>query len=379
MLTRFDYNRINEYQLEITSYCNAACPQCPRNMNGSGINPLMPLMHLPFDVIKQAFQPDHIKTLRQIFFCGSYGDPIMNPEFLEILQYFRQHNEKIWLYIHTNGGVHDATYWAKIAQIIGKQGKIDFGIDGLSDTNHVYRQNVDFAKVIENATSFIDNGGIAQWNFIVFKHNEHQVSDAKLLSEKLGFCNFNARSTGRFLNHSTVTETKLWPIYKRGVHIGDLEPTTTTEYQNNSIKLLPQLKEQYNDIADYFDTTPITCDALLGSKVAITAEGLVLPCNFFNHNLYDIRFHDRETMPGSNELSFVNGKNQVAEFIDRYGKDKLNVRNYSLVEIFNNPFWDDLVATWNEKISNGRIFECAMTCGQKFKKVWDQSKDNIKR
>ena len=32
----FDFDVIDEYQIEVTTYCNAACPQCPRNNNGSG-------------------------------------------------------------------------------------------------------------------------------------------------------------------------------------------------------------------------------------------------------------------------------------------------------------------------------------------------------
>ena len=86
----FDYNSIDEYQLEITSYCNAACPQCPRNNNGEGVNPRMPLCHLSRDVIDRAFPVDVCARLRQIFFCGSYGDPIMHPDFLDILRDFRK-------------------------------------------------------------------------------------------------------------------------------------------------------------------------------------------------------------------------------------------------------------------------------------------------
>jgi len=51
----FDYQEISEYQIEITSYCNAACPQCPRNYNGQGINQYMPLTHLDRSVIDRAF------------------------------------------------------------------------------------------------------------------------------------------------------------------------------------------------------------------------------------------------------------------------------------------------------------------------------------
>jgi len=34
----FNYNKIDEYQIELTTYCNAACPQCPRNINGGTLN-----------------------------------------------------------------------------------------------------------------------------------------------------------------------------------------------------------------------------------------------------------------------------------------------------------------------------------------------------
>ena len=88
----FDFNLIHEYQLEITTYCNAACPQCPRNIQGGRVNPYLPLVHLDRTVIDAAFTVDHCQNLKQIFFCGSYGDPIMHPEFLDILQDFRNKN-----------------------------------------------------------------------------------------------------------------------------------------------------------------------------------------------------------------------------------------------------------------------------------------------
>jgi hypothetical protein len=30
------------------------------------------------------------------------------------------------------------------------------------------------------------------------------------------------------------------------------------------------------------------------------------------------------------------------------------------------------VHSWNQDFAHGRLFECAMTCGEKFTKVWDQ-------
>lgn len=365
----FTFNDIDEYQLEITSYCNAACPQCPRNLNGAGINPYMPLAHLSRAVIDQAFTEDHCTRLRQVFFCGSYGDPIMHPEFLGILSDFRRKNPTLWLYIHTNGGVHNSDYWKDIAKIMGGYGQIDFGIDGLEDTLPMYRKNVKYNVVIENAKAFISAGGRAQWNFIVFRHNEHQVDQVQQLGKELGFFNVLIRKTGRFMDHESLSELPEWPVSK-GTH--SLKPPTNPEYKNQSIVFLPDLKKQYTNIQDYFNTTEIRCDALLGKKVAINAEGLVLPCNFFNHNLYDARFYDRAHLPRANDLSFVNGKNQVREFLSKYGLNNLSINNKSLKEIFDSPMWKDLEDSFSRTLSNGRLFECAMTCGTKLQKVWDQ-------
>ncbi len=363
------YHSVDEYQIEITSYCNAACPQCPRNNLGQGINPHMPLTHLAREVIDQAFDQELCQRLRQIFFCGSYGDPIMHPKFLDILRDFRRKNPTLWLYFHTNGGVHDPDYWSEIAKIMAGYGQIDFGIDGLEDTLHLYRKNVKYNKVIENAKAFIKAGGRAQWNFIVFEHNQHQVDTVKQLGQELGFFNVLVRKTGRFLNHTKLEELTEWPVAGETY---TLRPPTVSEYQNRSMIFLPDLKKQYQDIKQYFDTTPIRCDALQGRKVAINAEGTVLPCNFFNHNLYDARFHTG-SLPGVNELHQPNGRNQVREFLESYGLENLNIGKHSLQEIFANSFWQDLVDSWN---NHQRLFECAFTCGEKFTKVWDQGGNN---
>jgi len=374
MSKNFNYVTVDEYQLEITTYCNAACPQCPRNIAGGKINPHLPLCHLSRETIDKAFTKELCNRLRQVFFCGSYGDPIVHPNFLDILKDFRKKNPTLWLYMHTNGGVHNADWWKELAQIINGYGKIDFGIDGLNDTNHIYRRGVKFDNAINNAQSFIQAGGKAQWNFIVFKHNEHQIESARKLSATAGFEKILFRGTGRFLNHETLKEQDSWQVTPQKQEPYKLEVTTLEEYRNNSMKNLGNLKKEYPVIKDYFDTTPIKCDACVGNKVTITAEGLVLPCNFFEHNLYDARFKGEQVAPGANDLHFVNGKNQVEQFITKYGKDSLNINTTTLENVFLNNFWNDLVSSWDKTLDNGRLFECAFTCGQKLTKVWDQNK-----
>jgi len=372
----FEYSTIDEYQIEITSYCNAACPQCPRNKLGGAINPYMPLTHLKQEVINNAFSVDLCQRLRQVFFCGSYGDPIMHPNFLEILRNFRQKNPTLWLYFHTNGGVHDTDYWQEVADIMAGYGQIDFGVDGLSDTLDIYRRNVKFDQVIKNAQAFINAGGRAQWNFIVFQHNQHQVDTARTISQDMGFFNFLTRRTGRFFHHGHEEEMDVWPIHdRRGQQIGQIHPPSDPQWRNPSTARLPELKKEYGDLTTYFDTTPIKCDALIGNKVAINAEGLVLPCNFFNHNLYDARFY-LDVLPGANRLHSHDGKNQVRSFLESYGLENINICHRSLSDIFDCRMWKDLVDSWNKTRAQGRLFECAMTCGEKFTKVWDQGGNN---
>jgi pyruvate-formate lyase-activating enzyme len=327
----------------------------------------MPLTSINRAVLDRAFPIELVQRLRQIFFCGSYGDPIAHAEFLDILKDFRRKSPTVWLYIHSNGGIRNPEWWAELAQVINGYGKIDFGIDGLEDTNHIYRKNVNWSKLTANVESFIRAGGKAQWNYIVFEHNEHQVDEAKQLSVNMGFESFLSRNTGRFFHHGRIEELTSWPSKDY-----TLTPPKKVDFRNRSMLNLVKLKEEYSNMREYFDTTEIKCDSLLGNKVIISAEGLVLPCNFFTHNLYDARFRNSDILPGANSLSFVDGKNQVESIVEYYGKDNLNINNRSLEEIFKNGFWQHIVDSWNKSLTEGRIFECAMTCGSKLSKVWDQ-------
>ena len=388
-MNKFSYDAIEEYQLEITTYCNAACPQCPRNVNGGKVNPYLNVCHLDSNIIDKAFPEDLCRRLTQVFFCGSYGDPIMHPDFHKILYDFRDKAPNLHLYLHTNGGVHDKAWWERTALLLGKNGKIDFGIDGLEDTNHLYRRNVKFEKVMANAKAFIDAGGKAQWNWLVYKHNEHQIPEAKKLAEEMGFDDILFRATGRFMDHKTLTTMEKWPVEnKKGEVEYYLEPPTDEQYHNASVVNLPKLHKEYPDIKDYFDETKVKCDALVGKKVTITAEGLVLPCNFFEHNLFDARFRGNDFFPNSNANHFEDGFNQVEKFIEKHNsvttvegdvkEGLLNIHKTSLKEVFKNPFWNELVDSWSKKLDNGKIFECALTCGQKLSKVWDQNKKMTK-
>ena len=69
----------------------------------------------------------------------------------------------------------------------------------IRDTNHLYRQNVRWEKVERAMDAFIDSGGRARWDYLIFEHNEHQVEEARRLSEQKGFERFQTKKSARFV------------------------------------------------------------------------------------------------------------------------------------------------------------------------------------
>src|SRR5262249_44436596 len=135
---------------------------------------------------------------------------------LSILQYLRRANPDICLGLHTNGSARSVEWWSELARILphGK-GYVRFGIDGLETTNHLYRRNTKWDTVMRNVKAFIAAGGNAEWDFLVFRHNEHQVDEARALARELGFTLFNCKASGRFFSLSRSEPINRTPVKDR--------------------------------------------------------------------------------------------------------------------------------------------------------------------
>ena len=140
--------------------------------------------------------PIHIiEQLKRFYSVGTYGDPVMNPECVKIYRWVRDNNPNCRLEMHSNGGARDTEFWKEIADL---DIRVTFGIDGLEDTNHLYRRNVNWKKLIANVESFISNGGKAYWKYLIFKHNQHQVEEARQTSTEMGFSGFFPEHSDRW-------------------------------------------------------------------------------------------------------------------------------------------------------------------------------------
>jgi sulfatase maturation enzyme AslB (radical SAM superfamily) len=180
--------------LEISSLCNAACPLCPRNFYGYEFNDGYVERNMTLAEVKQIFQPKFVQQLREILINGNFGDSVMNPETVDIVEYFRSCSSDLMISISTNAGARNQEYWESLAKL---RIRVVFCIDGLEDTHSLYRRNTLYSTVIQNAKIFIAAGGDAVWKMIDFDHNRHQQADAQRLSQQLGFKSFWLHDQGR--------------------------------------------------------------------------------------------------------------------------------------------------------------------------------------
>jgi hypothetical protein len=185
--------------IEPTDVCQAACPLCAREtdptFNKSSKH------HLQVAQIQRHFSDRVISKLDKMFMCGNYGDPAAGYYTMDIYNYFRQVNPEITLGMNTNGAVQSTFFWHALGTLFNKPDDYCvFSIDGLEDTNPVYRRNVNWKKLMSNAEAFISAGGTAHWDMLVYKHNQHQVEDCEQLARSLGFKWFRAKVSKRGFN-----------------------------------------------------------------------------------------------------------------------------------------------------------------------------------
>ena len=182
--------------IEPTDVCQAECSLCARETDVDFDKSQQ--HHLSMYKIMQVLDADRILQLDKMFMCGNYGDPAAGKHTLNIYRTFRKLNPNIVLGMNTNGGLKSALWWQEVANIFNKpRDYVVFSIDGLEDTNHIYRRKVKWTKVIENARAFIAAGGSAHWDMLVYKHNQHQVDECEQLARDLGFKWFRAKVSKR--------------------------------------------------------------------------------------------------------------------------------------------------------------------------------------
>jgi MoaA/NifB/PqqE/SkfB family radical SAM enzyme len=287
---------------------------------------------------KRIFSPAFLQQLNTITINGNFGDIVMNPDALDIVKYFRQympsHSNII---VSTNGGAKDRAFWRQLAEL---DVQVHFCIDGLEDTHSIYRRNTVYSTVIRNAQAFIAAGGNAVWKMIDFEHNRHQHTQARTISAKMGFKQFELIDHGR--NQGPIYDKDKNIVFVMGkpditdfdVIFGHLAaPDAVTDIDNHPIEI----------------KGPIICEAVRLKSVYITSVGEVYPCCYL----------------GFAPKTFGHGTHNYTNAVNTQLRPLISNNNaleHSLEECiawFNNveKTWD--IATYGE----GRLIACNNICG----------------
>lgn len=194
----FKVKDIQRLHFEISNYCNLACPSCARETRKKN-NLSLNSNYLPFSLIKEKFKKTDIPKIKDISFCGNIDEPTIHPEIEEIIKYFTTEFPNAYVSLSTNGSTRDVDFWKRLGDISSKSNFTTiFAIDGLEDTNHLYRIGSSWDKIVRNFRSYLSvNKAKAAWQFVVFDYNDHQIEEAKEFSKKEGFIKFSARYSGR--------------------------------------------------------------------------------------------------------------------------------------------------------------------------------------
>jgi sulfatase maturation enzyme AslB (radical SAM superfamily) len=191
---------IKVLHLEPTNVCQAKCPLCIRETN---INfDKKQKHHLSMQQILQVLDITTIANLDKMFMCGNYGDPAAGRFTLDIYQQFRTINKQITLGMNTNGALQSPEWWQQLGKTFSNpKDYVVFSIDGLEDTNHMYRIGVNWQQLMANAQAYISTGASAHWDMLVYQHNEHQIDSCRQMARDMGFKWFRAKVSKRpFLN-----------------------------------------------------------------------------------------------------------------------------------------------------------------------------------
>lgn len=339
-------SEIKNLQIDHTTACNLLCPQCSRVVDGKR-NPLLPTADLsPLDYL-QIFE-QLTEPLESLLFCGNFGDVAASSTFLDSLIVIKQ-KTKAKITLMSNGSVRTSDWWRTMASVLDPvRDKVCFSIDGLDDTNSIYRVNSNFAKIMENAKAFIAAGGRARWDFIAFEHNEHQIEKAQKLAQDMGFYMFSLKRTSRFITDTEFRDSRLALSAD-----SSLKVPATTNLVSDAHKNFSSIVKEHSSWSNYVQETPITCKFQSSQTLFIDFQMNVWPCTWIAAPLY---FVDESNSQ----------KKQLLRVLKNFPQNFNSLRHHTLAEILNSPWYSSLLVESWEANHSARLTTCGRTCGSKY-------------
>jgi len=170
--------------IEPTTSCNLRCPECPSGLRSFTRETGM--------LDENFFQKTIEELHKEIFYLTFYfqGEPYLNPKFLDMVKYASEKN----IYTATSTNAHYLEDVNAKATVESGLDRLIISIDGTTQESYEsYRVGGDLKKVIEGTKNILKWKKVLKsktphviFQFLVVRHNEHQIEDVKKLGEKLG-------------------------------------------------------------------------------------------------------------------------------------------------------------------------------------------------
>ncbi|MFA5351010.1 MAG: radical SAM protein [Candidatus Omnitrophota bacterium] len=165
--------------------CNLKCPLCPTGLGEAGAK----RNFMEFGLFKLIF--DQLKNNLSEINMFNWGEPLLNKDLTKMIRYTKEENEAIRIITSTNLNIRDS----RLLEDFMSSGidEIIVSCDGASGSVYEkYRIGGDFNLVVDNLRFLIQlrkklsKKPLVTWNFIVFKHNEHEIELARGMAKNIG-------------------------------------------------------------------------------------------------------------------------------------------------------------------------------------------------
>ena len=356
--------------LDLTTRCNAGCPQCHRtDLNGFKMDKRLTNVVWSIEQFKKAFTVEDCNQISTFDLCGLYGDPMMVPDIVQIVRYIRQSNPQAKIQINTNGSLRSEDVWWDLC-MAGRQNLIFFiSVEGTTQKMHeIYRQHTFLDKILANMDLIKQTDSIINTQCLVWRHNEDHLQEIEKLCRDHGSTshrisvttrnrNFkngriewhNPRSNGQnYLERSTHTPGETVDGYvqverRRYVKSDELQEHDIQEHERTKIDI------QTRDDGD------ISCE--WGNKNALSMDfnGFIHPCCYFHNPIQMLGL-------SSNEENFEKRFNEhhvIKKYRER--EKEMNVFHNSMKNIIDHVwFKETLQDSWKKNPNE----QCVVSCGK---------------
>lgn len=347
-----DFEKVERLNIDINSACNAACPGCARQIGGIYRNETYPMnQHMSLETWIKLFQ-EVGHQIKSVVFCGNYGDAGATNHLPEMLSAAHEINPDTYFVVVSNMGLNSIEYWKRLGNCVPKHClQVQCSIDGLEDTNHLYRRFVKWDKVIRNVRALAETDTLMIWKYIEFDWNKHQIEQARELASSIGFYDFIVTPNNQPGSDKDFTEFRNllgndWDsveAYMKGA------PFSITSWRDLDAE--ESYKHVMKHVAEY-DT--IECYTKDEQSIHVDWNGYVWPCCWFG---------------GTEYLPQPEVRSAQGLFVPDVQSGWNNINNHTLKTILEHPFYkNELMDSLSTKPSTVCASSCGK-CGDKFNAI----------